>query len=159
MWLACFWLLGNSCPIRVRIMHSRWRAVVLVDSPRRWLMCCSICFFLSLIYCKRPAANPKHMPGKETWKCNGTEVFLLDCFKMFAYRQEFLLLGFKDLTFPLPPNWFTLTCDERHSAFSSSIFLFLCSQWVTPVFLWLIKVYCRRSRSGLRALMKRWLTK
>lgn len=66
VWLACFWLLANSSPIGVRIMHSRWRAMILVNSPRRWFMCCSICFFLSLIYCKRPAANPKHMPGKET---------------------------------------------------------------------------------------------
>lgn len=65
-WLAWFWLLANSCPSRVRIMHSRWRTVILVNSPCRWLMCCSICLFLSLIYCKRPAANPKHMPRKET---------------------------------------------------------------------------------------------
>lgn len=75
VWLACFWLLANSCLIRIRITHSRWRAVILVNSPHRWYMCCSICFFLHLICCKRLATNPKHMPGKETEKCNGTEVF------------------------------------------------------------------------------------
>lgn len=161
MWLACFCHLANNCPIRMGIMHGRWRTVILWNSPHRWLMLCSICFcfLVNLIYCKRPTATLKSTPGKEIrkhTKCHkNLQFWIVSKSKLFHSHTDI----------PAGLVWkvhFTSTpiCSRLwRKALSASIFLLSHSQWVSPVFLWLIKVYCRRSRSGLRALMKRWLTK
>lgn len=157
MWLACFCHLANNCPIRIGIMHGRWRTVILLNSPRRWLMFCSIClfFFVNLNYCKRPTAILKGMPGKEMWHSvcfhKNLQFWIVSESKLFHSHADIaadLVWKVKFTSTPIrSPLWWR--------PFSTSIFLLFHSQWVSPVFLWLIKVYCRRSRSGLRALMKR----
>lgn len=113
-----------------------------------------------LLFCRfnllqKTSCYPEKHARERNVKAQGHKSLLFGLFQN-ARLQVFPLAWFEELTFPLPPRWFALTYEEKHSA---SPFLFLHFQWVSPVLLWLIKVYCRRSRSGLRALMKRWLTK